>query len=184
MPHQKKQWKSWYSCHYFQNVIASLGTLCSYVTHVVMSALGSLHAVANSHPENSDRMSCTDKKQHFQGPATIWTSVRNLILLRIALPVSFHACLGLGGAETTVRFDRIVWVCCPPRCSYRTSCLEQPPMCPWLQGPELCEAKLFPGRALVCGPKSKATAGPCSSSYWFCDFRKAWVSSCINQGQL
>lgn len=136
------------------------GYAVSYVMHVVMSALGSLHAVANSHPENSDRMSCTDKKQHFQGPATIWTSVRNLILLRIALPVSSHACPGLGGAETTVRFDRIAWVCCPPRCSYRTSCLEQPPMCLWLQGPELCEAKLVPGRALLCGRRAKPRLVP------------------------
>lgn len=50
-----------------------------------------------------DGMNCTDKKQDFQGTSEIWTSVRNLILLKITL-VSLQARPGLGGART-VRFD-------------------------------------------------------------------------------
>lgn len=46
--------------------------------------------------ENCDR--CTEKQQHFQGTSRIWTSVRNLTLLRIEL-VSVHGRPGSGGRE-------------------------------------------------------------------------------------
>lgn len=82
-------------------------------------------------------MCCADKKQGSQGTSRIWTSVRNFILLKTELLVSFHVCPGLD-TERTARSDSAC-VHVAHLTASTAACLPGAPG----------EAESFPGEALM-----------------------------------